>query len=774
MIFLLSTYPYHSTDIGLVGVAEKIRRVLRWFATLIRHLIRLFIPVAGPEKTARYVKGNTADSASIKFVQNLKFDATGNDLNDGDAEYDSPNDNAPVMESVTPGSKIESGNKANGSEKKPSISAEIPKLDPRNYKNSQRQEADKSYAERKLMEIETKQIETANNKIKLQNKAEAASKWVLNSLLNTEKSPHKKYYNALDKNETDDDNSEVESDDSDRNSKIDTDLEDNVVVHGSSSKTKNLLYDEAQLRKLSSSSAVDFKTIESAEESRFTDKVTNERKIATTTTNAVSTTMDEIENIDTEKKTVWKGIVDKKVIINEIRNERSQTRVEPIEAKKAIIKSSITNIDNGALTQTLTAVINEKSSNSFSMKPNLNVILKKSLKDSLYPINPDGTYTTKETIRPIKETSLINDFVRNSIIISEKVELERRQNRIDETRKEDTKEAATESNELKEDNSMKETTNDDDQAHATQQKVEEKNSTMEGSGDILSQAMSKEINDEDDAGPGENESPVNNSKGMTSKEQEHEEENIENIKLLEFADDEIILAVEIYSLDQSDDEEKLPTNSDKEKYSLPPVGGITLPNTITSNSAVTFSASMEPTSFSSTTSSPSLTTSSASAISDSILPTVAATSQSLNSYLEKENEGELEVEEEIESYSRVSTATTPYLSPSLPASADIRMQLISTAVDELGIRGDDIESNEEVEMNKVRDEDTLEASDVERIEDEAEIDSASSTAEYNPFPYYTPPPPPYTNAPRCLLGSWQLSETRYIDDARCVRTLRVL
>ena len=102
------------------------------------------------------------------------------------------------------------------------------------------------------------------------------------------------------------------------------------------------------------------------------------------------------------------------------------------------------------------------------------------------------------------------------------------------------------------------------------------------------------------------------------------------------------------------------------------------------------------------------------------------------------------------------------------------MQLISTAVDELGIRGDDIESNEEVEMNKVRDEDTLEASDVEGIEDEDEIDSASSTAEYNPFPYYTPPPPPYTNAPRCLLGSWQLSETRYIDDARCVRTLRVL
>ena len=749
---------------------------MRWFVTLIRHLIRLFIPVASAEKTARYVKGNTADSASIKFVQNFKFDATGNDVNDGDAEYDSPNDNAPIMESVTPASKIESGNKANESEKKPAISAEIPKLDPRNYKNSQRQEADKSYAERKLMEIETKQIETANNKIKLQNKAEAASKWVLNSLLNTEKSPHKKHYKALDKNETDDDNSEVESDDSDRNSRIDSDLEDNVVVHGSSSKTKNLLYDEAQLRKLSSSSAVDFKTTEIPEEGRFTDKVTNERKIATATTNAVSTTMDEIENIDTEKKTILKGTEDKILIINEIRNERSQTRVEPIEAKKAIIKSSLTNIDNGALTQTLTAVINEKSSNSFSVKPNLNVILKKSLKDSLYPINPDGTYTTKETIRPIKETSLINDFVRNSIIISEKVELERRQNRMDETRTEEIKGVATESNELK-DSSIKETANDDDdKANTTQRKVEERNSTMEESGDILSQVMSEEMNDEDDVGAGENESLVNNSKGVTSKEQEHEEENAEDIKLLKFADDEIILAVEIYALNQSDDEENLPTNSDKEKYSLPPVGGITLPNTITSNSAVTFSASTEHASSSSTTSSPSLTASSASAISDTTLPTVAATSQSVNSYLEKENEGELEVEEEeeIESHSRVSTATTPYLSPSLPASADIRMQLISTAVEELGIRGDDIESNEEVEMNKVSDEDTLKASDVERIEDEAEIDSALSTAEYNPFPYYTPPPPPYTNAPRCLLGSWQLSETRYIDEARCVRILLVL
>ena len=52
---------------------------------------------------------------------------------------------------------------------------------------SPRLEADKSYAERKLMEMETLQIETANNRILSKNRADAASKWVTNSLQNTEK-----------------------------------------------------------------------------------------------------------------------------------------------------------------------------------------------------------------------------------------------------------------------------------------------------------------------------------------------------------------------------------------------------------------------------------------------------------------------------------------------------------------------------------------------------------------------------------------------------------
>ena len=207
---------------------------------------------------------------------------------------------------------------------------------------------------------------------------------------------------------------------------------------------------------------------------------------------------------------------------------------------------------------------------------------------------------------------------------------------------------------------------------------------------------------------------------------------------------------------------------------------------VSSNSAVTTFASAGSVSSSSTTLSPPLVTLSASAISDvppASIPIVTPTLQSLNSSLEKENkdeikgEVEVEVEAETESQSRVSASTSTYLSTSLPVSADIRTQLISTAAEELGITGGDIsiESDEEVNMNEVRDEYTLEANDVERIEDEDEAGtgSAKPAAEYNSFPYYTPPPPPYTNAPRCLLGSWELSETRYIDEARCVHTLRV-
>ena len=745
--------------------------------------------MASAEKNVRYVKGNSADSDSSRFVRSIKFDAARNDENDGYAESDKPDDGIPEMESVTLASKMESGNKISGSDRKSSVSPEISNVDPRNYKNSQRQEADKSYAERKLMEIETKQIETANNKIKLQNKAEAASKWVLNSLLNSEKSPNRKDFKAADNYETDDDN-EVESDDSDRNSNIDTDPIDNIVL-GSSNKSKNLLYDEAQVRKLSSSSSApsagDIKSTAATEESRYTDIMTEERKNSPITTNAISTRLNENTEI-----IATLDIQDNKPKINEVKKEKIPTRVDPIEVKRTVIKSSITNIDNGALTQTLTAVINEKSSNSYFVKPNLNVILKKSLKDSLYPINPDGTYTTKETVRPIKETSLINDFVRNSIIISEKVEMERRLSRMEET-----VEIGTESDELK-GSSMTEVTNDDDEADALQQKVEGRNSDIVGNEDVLRQEIDDNYDVDVDVHKGESKATVNNTKGITlkedEKEDENEQENIESKKSIELANGKIILDDDFSTRDQNEkdeniddsDKENLSIISDKEKYSLPPIGSITKPNMVSSNSAVTTFASAGSVSSSSTTLSPPLVTLSASAISDvppASIPIVTPTLQSLNSSLEKDNkdeikgEVEVEVEAEIESQSRVSASTSTYLSTSLPVSADIRTQLISTAAEELGITGGDIsiESDEEINMNEVRDEYTLEANDVERIEDEDEAgtDSAKPAAEYNSFPYYTPPPPPYTNAPRCLLGSWELSETRYIDEARCVHTLRV-
>ena len=66
----------------------------------------------------------------------------------------------------------------------------------------------------------------------------------------------------------------------------------------------------------------------------------------------------------------------------------------------------------------------------FSSKPNLNVILKRSLKDSLYSINMNGYYTNFETPQndeKIKNLEM-NPLVKNSLLLSEKVELEKKTN----------------------------------------------------------------------------------------------------------------------------------------------------------------------------------------------------------------------------------------------------------------------------------------------------------------------------------------------------------
>lgn len=62
----------------------------------------------------------------------------------------------------------------------------------------------------------------------------------------------------------------------------------------------------------------------------------------------------------------------------------------------------------------------------FSSKPNLNVILKRSLKDSLYSINVNGFYSNNGTAFAETKNSDMIPLVRNSLLLSEKVELEKK------------------------------------------------------------------------------------------------------------------------------------------------------------------------------------------------------------------------------------------------------------------------------------------------------------------------------------------------------------
>lgn len=69
----------------------------------------------------------------------------------------------------------------------------------------------------------------------------------------------------------------------------------------------------------------------------------------------------------------------------------------------------------------------KEASSKFSTKPNLNVILKKSLKDSLYSINVDGFYSNNgSSVVTEMQGSSMNPLVRNSLLLSEQVELQRK------------------------------------------------------------------------------------------------------------------------------------------------------------------------------------------------------------------------------------------------------------------------------------------------------------------------------------------------------------
>ena len=99
-------------------------------------------------------------------------------------------------------------------------------------------------------------------------------------------------------------------------------------------------------------------------------------------------------------------------------SQKGAVRAEPIneESKK-------TNDEKGERSS-------GRNSSKFPSKPNLNVILKRSLKDSLYSINMNGYYSNNETLQNDEKVknSEMNPLVRNSLLLSEKVEFEKKSN----------------------------------------------------------------------------------------------------------------------------------------------------------------------------------------------------------------------------------------------------------------------------------------------------------------------------------------------------------
>jgi hypothetical protein len=74
----------------------------------------------------------------------------------------------------------------------------------------------------------------------------------------------------------------------------------------------------------------------------------------------------------------------------------------------------------------LEAEAEAEAPSKYSVKPNLNVILKKSLKDSLYSINMNGFYSNNGSALAETKNSDMIPLVRNSLLLSEKVELEKK------------------------------------------------------------------------------------------------------------------------------------------------------------------------------------------------------------------------------------------------------------------------------------------------------------------------------------------------------------
>ena len=802
--------------------------------TLIRHLIRLFIPATVPEKNVKSTKKQSADYSMDNSARNVRFDPSRNDKNDNYADPDDAGEKFFMAGGVTAVLKVEEGKTVDGGGKETSIPSQRPRADAnRNYKNSQRQEADKSYAERKLIEIETKQIETANNKIKLQNKAEAASKWVLNSLLNIENSPNRKDLKVVEKAENQNPNgngnknenkyeNQNESDEGGADTNTDT-SGDNSVLLNSLKKNSNIIYGQEQIKKLSKSSGGTIFSKQSDGSKLEGEGITDERATSAASRDDIGMSGVDINiKLSNDKSFDLNEVEDKKVksdekkgrMTNNFEKDRKDT-----ESKELKIKykdgASIQNIQNDALTQTLTAVVTEKSSNSYSAKPNLNVILKRSLKDSLYPINTDGTYTTKETVRPINEYNPIDDFVQNSITISEKVELEKKQNRLTENNEEISERDGFVNNQTREDSSNENDADEskkgkDEEGEGEGEKKEEsKGDTISDSlateDEMMEMKMETEMKNipptKDSTGEiieleGRNPTSVSTvtdipkaQDGMSISLSSSTQENIYDNGNADAKDSRgDILRVEIEKeekvressvhvdsnagyngRDNSNGNEErstdasLPSDTD-DGYLLPPVG------TTHSNSPPPHSAPPAAV--------PSLPLASSLASTAFSIPIIAQfavedSSQESNSLLKEKY---VKVEEvELGSDSGISPVSSSSPSLSLPTSAEIRIQLISAAAEELGIGEDN--SGSDGEIGDVRGGEKVKSqvgAGEESEAVEAEKGLASPTSEYSSFPYYTPPPPPTSTAPRCMLGSWELSESRYMDEDRCVHTLRVL
>jgi hypothetical protein len=116
-------------------------------------------------------------------------------------------------------------------------------------------------------------------------------------------------------------------------------------------------------------------------------------------------------NISKAKDAIKSMKVTNKEIITsttEVENEKNFKQVKKEKEKEAVPEAEA------------------EAPSKFSVKPNLNVILKKSLKDSLYSINVNGFYSNNGSALAETKNSDMIPLVRNSLLLSEKVELEKK------------------------------------------------------------------------------------------------------------------------------------------------------------------------------------------------------------------------------------------------------------------------------------------------------------------------------------------------------------